>query len=95
MGTGLWESALTRGDRMFSTSRTDISDALLDHYSGIDNWGWDPFQASKLSNGRPLHYAMVELWRRHNLSQRFQIPPSTLISFADAIEESYQIVMDI
>ena len=77
------------------TNRTDLSESLLDHFSGIDNWGWDPFVASNVTNGRPLHYAMLELFRKHNLSQRFQIPPSTLISFADAIEESYQIVSQI
>lgn len=76
---------------MFST-RSDLSESLLDHYSGIDKWGWNPFVAAKLTNGRPLHYAIIELWRKHNLSHRFQIPPSTLISFADAIEESYQVV---
>ena len=33
-----------------------------------------------------------ELWRKYNLSNRFHINPQTLINFADAIEESYQIV---
>lgn len=44
---------------MFS-QRTDLSESMLEHYAGIDKWGWDPFLASKLSNGRPLHFAMVE-----------------------------------
>ena len=74
------------------TGKAEMSESVLEHYSEIDKWGWDHFLACQLTNGRPLHYAMLELFRKHNLTERFDIPSEALTGFADAIEESYQIV---
>ncbi|CAG5097178.1 Oidioi.mRNA.OKI2018_I69.XSR.g14965.t2.cds [Oikopleura dioica] len=80
-----------RLQKMFTIKQDVISDQLSDYLSEIDNWGWNPFKAGELTNGHPLHYSMLELFRKYNINSRFGIKQTTLINFADAIEEEYQV----
>lgn len=80
-----------RLQKMFTIKQDVISDQLSEFLSEIDNWGWNPFRAAQLTNGQPLHFSMLELFRKYNINKRFGIKQSTLVNFANAIEEEYQV----
>lgn len=55
---------------MFTIKQDVISDQLSEFLSEIDNWGWNPFRAAQLTNGQPLNFSMLELFRKYNINKR-------------------------
>ncbi|KAL8173167.1 UNVERIFIED_CONTAM: hypothetical protein K2H54_041500 [Gekko kuhli] len=74
-----------------STSSTGIAypAEVIAAFKDVDRWCFDVFALHKVSQGHSLKYMMCELFNKYNLLTRFQIPLTTMIGFAEALEAGY------
>uniref|UniRef100_A0A4X2LQ25 Phosphodiesterase n=1 Tax=Vombatus ursinus TaxID=29139 RepID=A0A4X2LQ25_VOMUR len=55
----------------------------------VDKWSFDVFALNDASGEHSLKFMIYELFTRYDLINRFKIPVSCLISFAEALEVGY------
>ncbi|XP_069387911.1 dual specificity calcium/calmodulin-dependent 3',5'-cyclic nucleotide phosphodiesterase 1C-like [Paralichthys olivaceus] len=56
----------------------------------IDLWSFDVFKLNDASGDHALKFVLYELLTRYDLINRFKVPVSALISFADSLEGGYR-----
>jgi len=74
---------------------SDQIDAELDFvtrklFRDLKKWTFDVFEFNKKTNGRPLYFIGLTLFKYHGLIDAFDIPEETLKSFLNAVENGYR-----
>ncbi|XP_077173297.1 uncharacterized protein LOC143827544 isoform X2 [Paroedura picta] len=74
-----------------TTSSTGIAypAEVVAAFKDVDRWSFDVFALDRASKGHSLKYVVCEMFNKYSLLTRFQIPLTTLIAFAEALEEGY------
>ncbi|XP_048201094.1 calcium/calmodulin-dependent 3',5'-cyclic nucleotide phosphodiesterase 1A isoform X1 [Perognathus longimembris pacificus] len=63
--------------------------AVIVTLKDVDKWSFDVFALNEASGEHSLKFMIYELFTRYDLINRFKIPVSCLISFAEALEVGY------
>ncbi|XP_012506594.1 PREDICTED: calcium/calmodulin-dependent 3',5'-cyclic nucleotide phosphodiesterase 1A [Propithecus coquereli] len=63
--------------------------AVIVTLKDIDKWSFDVFALNEASGEHSLKFMIYELFTRYDLINRFKIPVSCLIAFAEALEVGY------
>uniref|UniRef100_A0A8C5UKL9 Phosphodiesterase n=1 Tax=Microcebus murinus TaxID=30608 RepID=A0A8C5UKL9_MICMU len=63
--------------------------AVIGTLKDIDKWSFDVFALNEASGEHSLKFMIYELFTRYDLINRFKIPVSCLIAFAEALEVGY------
>ncbi|XP_003791507.1 calcium/calmodulin-dependent 3',5'-cyclic nucleotide phosphodiesterase 1A [Otolemur garnettii] len=63
--------------------------AVIVTLKDIDKWSFDVFALNEASGEHSLKFIIYELFTRYDLINRFKIPVSCLIAFAEALEVGY------
>ncbi|XP_051705344.2 dual specificity calcium/calmodulin-dependent 3',5'-cyclic nucleotide phosphodiesterase 1A isoform X2 [Oryctolagus cuniculus] len=63
--------------------------AVLVTLKDVDKWSFDVFALNEASGEHSLKFMIYELFTRYDLINRFKIPVSCLIAFAEALEVGY------
>ncbi|XP_036735273.2 dual specificity calcium/calmodulin-dependent 3',5'-cyclic nucleotide phosphodiesterase 1A isoform X2 [Manis pentadactyla] len=64
-------------------------EAVIITLKDVDKWSFDVFALNEASGEHSLKFMIYELFTRYDLINRFKIPVSCLISFAEALEVGY------
>uniref|UniRef100_A0A8C0MTH3 Phosphodiesterase n=1 Tax=Canis lupus familiaris TaxID=9615 RepID=A0A8C0MTH3_CANLF len=64
-------------------------EAVIVTLKDVDKWSFDVFALNEASGEHSLKFMIYELFTRYDLINRFKIPVSCLISFAEALEVGY------
>nr|KAF6496937.1 phosphodiesterase 1A [Rousettus aegyptiacus] len=64
-------------------------EAVIITLKDVDKWSFDVFALNKASGEHSLKFMIYELFTRYDLINRFKIPVSCLIAFAEALEVGY------
>ncbi|KAB0393605.1 hypothetical protein E2I00_004945 [Balaenoptera physalus] len=64
-------------------------EAVIVTLKDIDKWSFDVFALNEASGEHSLKFMIYELFTRYDLINRFKIPVSCLIAFAEALEVGY------
>ncbi|KAK2108731.1 Dual specificity calcium/calmodulin-dependent 3',5'-cyclic nucleotide phosphodiesterase 1A [Saguinus oedipus] len=62
---------------------------LKQNHEDVDKWSFDVFALNEASGEHSLKFMIYELFTRYDLINRFKIPVSCLITFAEALEVGY------
>jgi len=57
--------------------------------ANVDDWSYDVFELDTLTNGHPLVYMGIALFRKYRLQEKFCITNEILSNFLRVIEEAY------
>ncbi|XP_033086849.1 calcium/calmodulin-dependent 3',5'-cyclic nucleotide phosphodiesterase 1A isoform X2 [Trachypithecus francoisi] len=63
--------------------------AVIVTLKDVDKWSFDVFALNEASGEHSLKFMIYELFTRYDLINRFKIPVSCLITFAEALEVGY------
>ncbi|XP_012976623.1 calcium/calmodulin-dependent 3',5'-cyclic nucleotide phosphodiesterase 1A isoform X3 [Mesocricetus auratus] len=63
--------------------------AVIVTLKDVDKWSFDVFALNEASGEHSLKFMIYELFTRYDLINRFKIPVSCLIAFAEALEVGY------
>ncbi|XP_005373406.1 PREDICTED: calcium/calmodulin-dependent 3',5'-cyclic nucleotide phosphodiesterase 1A isoform X4 [Chinchilla lanigera] len=63
--------------------------AVIVTLKDVDKWSFDVFALNEASGEHSLKFMIYELFTRYDLMNRFKIPVSCLIAFAEALEVGY------
>ncbi|XP_053453578.1 dual specificity calcium/calmodulin-dependent 3',5'-cyclic nucleotide phosphodiesterase 1A isoform X1 [Nycticebus coucang] len=63
--------------------------AVIVTLKDVDKWSFDVFALNEASGEHSLKFIIYELFTRYDLINRFKIPVSCLIAFAEALEVGY------
>ncbi|XP_006151689.1 calcium/calmodulin-dependent 3',5'-cyclic nucleotide phosphodiesterase 1A isoform X2 [Tupaia chinensis] len=63
--------------------------AVIISLKDVDKWSFDVFALNKASGDQSLKFMIYELFTRYDLINRFKIPVSCLIAFAEALQVGY------
>ncbi|XP_021102791.1 calcium/calmodulin-dependent 3',5'-cyclic nucleotide phosphodiesterase 1A isoform X4 [Heterocephalus glaber] len=63
--------------------------AVIVTLKDVDKWSFDVFSLNEASGEHSLKFMIYELFTRYDLMNRFKIPVSCLIAFAEALEVGY------
>nr|XP_045003702.1 calcium/calmodulin-dependent 3',5'-cyclic nucleotide phosphodiesterase 1A isoform X1 [Jaculus jaculus]XP_045003704.1 calcium/calmodulin-dependent 3',5'-cyclic nucleotide phosphodiesterase 1A isoform X1 [Jaculus jaculus]XP_045003705.1 calcium/calmodulin-dependent 3',5'-cyclic nucleotide phosphodiesterase 1A isoform X1 [Jaculus jaculus] len=63
--------------------------AVIVSLKDVDKWSFDVFALNEASGEHSLKFMIYELFTRYDLINRFKIPVSCLIAFAEALEVGY------
>ncbi|XP_037917818.1 calcium/calmodulin-dependent 3',5'-cyclic nucleotide phosphodiesterase 1-like isoform X5 [Hermetia illucens] len=55
----------------------------------LDEWSFDVFALAEAANGQPIKYLGYDLLNRYGMIHKFKVPPLTLETFLNKIEEGY------
>lgn len=55
----------------------------------LDDWSFDVFALADAGSGQPVKYIGYDLLNRYGMIHKFKVPPSTLETFLNKIEEGY------
>ncbi|KAF3824317.1 hypothetical protein GH733_008602 [Mirounga leonina] len=64
-------------------------EAVIVTLKDVDKWSFDVFALNEASGEHSLKFMIYELFTRYDLINRFKIPVSCLISFAEGLEVGY------
>uniref|UniRef100_A0A8C3VZ83 Phosphodiesterase n=1 Tax=Catagonus wagneri TaxID=51154 RepID=A0A8C3VZ83_9CETA len=64
-------------------------EAVIVTLKDVDKWSFDVFALNEASGEHSLKFMIYELFTRYDLINRFKIPVSCLIAFAEALEVGY------
>uniref|UniRef100_A0AC11C6I3 Phosphodiesterase 1A n=1 Tax=Ovis aries TaxID=9940 RepID=A0AC11C6I3_SHEEP len=64
-------------------------EAVIATLKDVDKWSFDVFALNEASGEHSLKFMIYELFTRYDLINRFKIPVSCLIAFAEALEVGY------
>ncbi|XP_054418416.1 dual specificity calcium/calmodulin-dependent 3',5'-cyclic nucleotide phosphodiesterase 1A isoform X2 [Pteronotus mesoamericanus] len=64
-------------------------EAVIVTLKEVDKWSFDVFALNEASGEHSLKFMIYELFTRYDLINRFKIPVSCLIAFAEALEVGY------
>nr|XP_019608407.1 PREDICTED: calcium/calmodulin-dependent 3',5'-cyclic nucleotide phosphodiesterase 1A isoform X2 [Rhinolophus sinicus] len=64
-------------------------EAVIITLKDVDKWSFDVFALNEASGEHSLKFMIYELFTRYDLINRFKIPVSCLIAFAEALEVGY------
>ncbi|XP_070097484.1 dual specificity calcium/calmodulin-dependent 3',5'-cyclic nucleotide phosphodiesterase 1A isoform X2 [Equus przewalskii] len=64
-------------------------EAVIVTLKDVDKWSFDVFALNEASGEHSLKFIIYELFTRYDLINRFKIPVSCLIAFAEALEVGY------
>mmetsp|Transcript_25460 Transcript_25460/g.55342 ORF Transcript_25460/g.55342 Transcript_25460/m.55342 type:complete len:787 (-) Transcript_25460:1267-3627(-) len=67
----------------------NLPDQVLDVLAKVDDWQFDAFKLSEVSNGRPLSMLSFALLKRCELIEKWQLHEHKLVKFLMKIEDGY------